>query len=59
MAAGVLGMTRMMRQGLPPPPGAPLSMAVSCAMLMPAATEMTSVVGRSAARMPSSAADMT
>ncbi len=57
MAEGVLGMTRMMRQALPPAPA--LSMAVSCAMLMPAATEMTSVLGRSAARMPSSAADMT
>ena len=57
MAAGVLGMTRMMRHVEAPGPAA--SMAVSCAMLMPAATEITSVEGLSAPRRLSSALAMT
>jgi hypothetical protein len=44
--AGVFGITRMMRHGVPPP-GAP-SMVEVCAMLMPADTDTTSVEGFSA-----------
>lgn len=44
--AGVLGITRMTRQG-EPPGGAP-SMVEVCAMLMPAHTDTTSVEGFSA-----------
>jgi hypothetical protein len=57
MEAGVLGITRMMRHA-PPPTGAP-SMPDSCARLMPAAMDTTSVEGLSAPRMLSQAVDMT